>query len=163
MKKYKEYIRFIFIFLIIYSILSYLFLKLIGNLLINFEKNIIYAILPNVTVSKNLIFVPECSGILTIALVLALILTHTITKNTYSTKYNINEKQGVDQLRLKRIKRVIYYILTLFILNIIRIILIILFEKINFQLAQIMHVVLWFLFGIIVYFMFIDYIKIKKE
>jgi exosortase/archaeosortase family protein len=143
MRTRLEKIKFIIWFVIIYSVLLLIGLKLFGNALIKLDTLIIKQVLGNIINYNSFIFVPECSGIVAISAYLAIVLGLIIIK------YKIDWKWIISSVVL------------LGIWNVIRIIIVVYSEKISFTLAQVLHVTLWFITGIIIVLLAIKSLKKK--
>ncbi|MEI8364507.1 MAG: hypothetical protein WCF78_03555 [archaeon] len=141
MKTKLEKIKFIIWFVVIYSILLLVGLELFGNALIKLDTWIIKQVLGNIINYNSFIFVPECSGVVAISAYLAIILGLIIVK------YKIDWKWIIGSVVL------------LGVWNIIRIIIVVIAEKVSFSLAQVLHVTLWFITGIIIVLLAIKSLK----
>ncbi len=141
MKTKLEKIKFIIWFVVIYSVLLLVGLELFGNALINLDTWIIKQVLGNIINYNSFIFVPECSGVVAISAYLAIILGLIIVK------YKIDWKWIIGSVVL------------LGVWNIIRIIIVVIAEKVSFSLAQVLHVTLWFITGIIIVLLAIKSLK----
>ncbi|MDD3178647.1 MAG: hypothetical protein PHR26_03960 [Candidatus ainarchaeum sp.] len=168
MKKYKEYIKFILIFIITYLLLSKILILSIGKKLIFLEEKIINLLFGKIINLNGFIFVPECSGILTISLFFGLIIAYHLSKKKSKPKISTKNQSSssiYQNIKKKYNKKIIKNILILFILlkiNLLRIIFIVLAKKISYKLAKIAHISLWFIFGIIIFILFLEYIKNEK-
>jgi len=141
--------KFIISFFVIYSVLLLIFLKLsinqqlISNYLLLFERNIIYLVNPVLLSTQAFVLVPECSGIVSISVYLALIFAL------------ISIKRFTNWLII------IKNILIIWLANLLRILIILLVGETNLSLAKVLHVILWFILGLLVFWLV--YINEKKK
>jgi len=141
--------KFIISFFIFYSALLLIFLKLsinnqlISNYLLLFEKNILYLINHALLSTQAFVLVPECSGVVSISVYLALVFALASIKRF--TNWLI----------------VIKNILIIWLANLLRILIILLIGESNLSLAKVLHVILWFILGLLVFWLV--YINEKKK
>lgn len=141
--------KFIISFFIFYSVLLLIFLKLsinnqlISNYLLLFEKNILYLINHALLSTQAFVLVPECSGVVSISVYLALVFALASIKRF--TNWLI----------------VIKNILIIWLANLLRILIILLIGESNLSLAKVLHVILWFILGLLVFWLV--YINEKKK
>ncbi len=140
-----EKIKFVIWFVVLYSVLLTIGLKLIGKMLIKIDVWIIERVLGNIINYNSFVFVPECSGVVAISAYLAIVIALMITK------YRLNWKCIIGSM------------IILGIWNLIRIIIVVYSEKISFSLAKVLHVVFWFITGIIIMLLAIKSLKKKKN
>ena len=141
--------KFIISFFIFYSVLLLIFLKLsinnqlISNYLLLFEKNILYLINHALLSTQAFVLVPECSGVVSISVYLALIFALASIKRF--TNWLI----------------IIKNILIIWLANLLRILIILLIGESNLSLAKVLHVILWFILGLLVFWLV--YINEKRK
>lgn len=141
--------KFIISFFIFYSVLLLIFLKLsinnqlISNYLLLFEKNILYLINHALLSTQAFVLVPECSGVVSISVYLALVFALASIKRF--TNWLI----------------VIKNILIIWLANLLRILIILLIGESNLSLAKVLHVILWFILGLLVFWLV--YINEKRK
>jgi len=141
--------KFIISFFIFYSVLLLIFLKLsvnnqlISNYLLLFEKNILYLINHALLSTQAFVLVPECSVVVSISVYLALVFALASIKRF--TNWLI----------------VIKNILIIWLANLLRILIILLIGESNLSLAKVLHVILWFILGLLVFWLV--YINEKRK
>ena len=141
--------KFIISFFIFYSVLLLIFLKLsvnnhlISNYLLLFEKNILYLINHALLSTQAFVLVPECSGVVSISVYLALVFALASIKRF--TNWLI----------------IIKNILIIWLANLLRILIILLIGESNLSLAKVLHVILWFILGLLVFWLV--YINEKRK
>ena len=143
--------KFIISFFIIYSVLLLIFLKthinqqLISNHLLFLEENIIYLINPSLLGLQAFVLVPECTGIVSISVYFALVFA--LLSIRRFTKWFV----------------VIKNIIIIWIANLLRIIIILMIGQTNILLAKVLHVILWFILGLLVFWLVYTNEKNKKR
>lgn len=131
----KKYL-FLIYFIIFYVILSFLLLKTIASPLINLWEYLIKYIFSDYFNYSSFIFVPACSGVISISIYLAIV---------FAIKYSFLKKVNYKMLFLS--------VLLLWLINFLRILLVLWTEKASFALAKTTHVISWFVIGVfILYF-----------
>jgi len=145
MKTRFEKIKFIIWFTIIYTVFLAFGLSLLGKFLLKIDEEVIKFLFGNIINYNSFIFVSECSGIVSISAYLAIVLGLIITKYKMSWKWIIGS------------------IVILWAWNIIRILIVVISEKASFALAQILHIVFWFITGIIIVLLAIKSLKKSKK
>ncbi len=133
-KKGKKLLMFVIYFTVIYSLLSFIFLKSIATPLINLWEYLIKSIFDNFFNYEPFIFVPVCSGVISIAIYLGI---------TFAGKISFKKKLDI--------KWVLFSVLLIWIVNFLRLLLVLLAEKISLQVAKITHVASWFVVGLIIH------------
>jgi exosortase/archaeosortase family protein len=141
--KNKKYF-FIFYFLVIYTLLSILFLKTIGQNLINLWEYLIRVIFGNVFNYQAFIFVPECSGVISISIYLGIIFAARIA-----------------YLKRIKIKQALSSIILLIVTNFLRLLIVLTTEKLGVVVAKVTHVVSWFLIGLVILYLALNSFKNK--
>jgi exosortase/archaeosortase family protein len=136
MKIKKQEYLFIFYFLIIYTLLSILFLQTIATNFINLWEYLIKIVFGNFFNYQAFIFVPECSGVISIAIYLGIVIA---AKITYYKKIDI--------------KRLLGSINLLLLANFIRLLIVLSSEKLSLSVAKVTHVVFWFLMGLVILYL----------
>lgn len=126
-------IKFIITFIIIYIVLT-LTTTPIGEKLIIIQRDLIFLVFGNNFNYHNFIFVPFCSGIVSISVLLSTIISFKVIKQKISFFWTILS------------------IILLFFINIIRLIFILFAEKISnsYILTEISHILSWFFMAIII-------------
>ena len=126
-------IKFIITFIIIYIILT-LTTTPIGEKLIIIQRDLIFLVFGNYFNYHNFIFVPFCSGIVSISVLLSTVISFKVIKKKISFFWTILS------------------IIFLFFINIIRLIFILFVEKISnsYILTEVGHVLSWFFMAIII-------------
>ncbi len=126
-------IKFIITFIIIYILLT-LTTTPIGEKLIIIQRDLIFLVFGNYFNYHNFIFVPFCSGIVSISVLLSTIISFKVIKKKISFFWTILS------------------IILLFFINIIRLIFILFAEKISnsYILTEISHILSWFFMAIII-------------
>jgi len=142
MKIKKELTYFIIYFSIIYTILSILFLNTIASPLINLWEQVIKTIFGSYLNYEPFVFVPICSGVISIAVYLGIIISG-----------KISLKRSVD------IKLVLLSVLFIWFVNLLRLIIVILSEKVSLTFAKIVHITSWFLVGVIILYLSLETFK----
>jgi len=137
----QKQIKFILYFSIIFIGLMIIGLKTIAQPLINLQVNIIKQLFGVYFNYQSFVFVVECSGWISISAFIAVILA----LSTIKIKINYN--------------RATIYTLLLLIINLIRLIVILFLEKTSIVLAEIAHIVLWFVMVVIIILLIIKSIK----
>lgn len=128
--KNKQKIRFIFIFAATYALLLLLGIFVFGNILIAIEEKTIHLILGNFVNYQAFDFVVYCSGIVSIAAYLGVIV-------------------GFLAIKQKLNKRLVWIsVILLYLINLLRIIIVMLSEKIG--LHKELHVFSWFLMALVI-------------
>jgi|GEM_PF-938876 len=145
MKTRLEKINFIAWFVAIYSVLLIIGLNLFGKALVGIDVWIIKKIFGNIINYNTIMFVPECSGVVAVSAYLAIVLSLIILK--YKLKW----------------KCIVGFVLLLEFWNLVRIVIVIYSEKVSFLLAQVTHVIFWFITGIIIILLTIKSIKKNKK
>lgn len=125
--------KFIITFIIIYIVLT-LTTTPIGEKLIIIQRDLIFLVFGNYFNYHNFIFVPFCSGIVSISVLLSTIISFKVIKQKISFFWTILS------------------IILLFFINIIRLIFILFVEKISnsYILTEVGHVLSWFFMAIII-------------
>lgn len=125
--------KFIITFIIIYIVLT-LTTTPIGEKLIIIQRDLIFLVFGNYFNYHNFIFVPFCSGIVSISVLLSTIISFKVIKKKISFFWTILS------------------IILLFFINIIRLIFILFVEKISnsYILTEVGHVLSWFFMAIII-------------
>jgi len=136
MKIKKKELLFIFYFLIIYTLLSILFLQTIAGNLISLWEYFIKIIFGNFFNYQAFIFVPECSGVISISIYLGIIIS---AKITYYKRVNL--------------KKVLRSIIWLLVANFLRLLIVLWSEKISLGVAKVTHIVFWFLMGLVILYL----------
>lgn len=133
MKSKNKYISFIIYFSIIYTILSILFLKTIAQPLINLWEFVIRNIFGNFLNYDPFIFVPICSGVISIAVYLSILIAGKISffKNS-------------------DFKRILLGVIFIWFVNLLRLVIVIMSEKVSISFAKMIHVLSWFVVGAII-------------
>ncbi|MFH0905755.1 MAG: hypothetical protein V1824_00275 [archaeon] len=150
-KNNKEKISFLIWFIVIYALLLIISISLISNHLMAIQENIIRYLLMNSKINyENYIFTSYCSGIVSIATFLSIILALEII----TIRKNIKKKD-----KARKIKSIIIAIIILFLFNIIRLIIILLFGNISLGLSEIAHYLSWIVMGIVVLLLIRNYAK----
>ena len=126
-------IKFIITFIIIYIILT-LTTTPIGEKLIIIQRDLIFLVFGNYFNYHNFIFVPFCSGIVSISVLLSTVISFKVIKKKISFFWTILS------------------IILLFFINIIRLIFILFIEKISnsYVLTEVGHILSWFFMAIII-------------
>lgn len=129
----KKKIKFIVFFIISYILLIIL-LNPIGQKLVLLQKDLIYLIFGNYFNYQNFVFVPFCSGLVSISAFVSVII-------------------GLKVIKIKTNNLIAFLsIIFLFLINIFRLILILLIEKISnsILLTEITHIFSWFFMAVII-------------
>jgi exosortase/archaeosortase family protein len=143
MKKINK-IQYILLFIIIYILLTLFFINSIGQPLINLQLSIIKSIFANLINYSNFIFVPHCSGILSIITYLSLIIPFLF----YKVRFKVLSI-------IKNIAILLFY-------NFFRLITILLGSLINNKLPEILHIFSWFFLFFIIFYMIREDLKNKN-
>jgi exosortase/archaeosortase family protein len=138
----KKTINFIIYFTIIYTLLSFIFLKTIATPLINLWEYLIRSIFGDFLNYEPFIFVPICSGVISISVYLGIITSSKITLNKNS-----------------KIKWILLSVLLLWLANFLRILLVLLAEKISLSVSKTAHIVFWFAMGVVILYLILKTLK----
>ncbi len=138
----KKTINFIIYFTIIYTLLSFIFLKTIATPLINLWEYLIRSIFGDFLNYEPFIFVPICSGVISISVYIGIITSSKITLNKNS-----------------KIKWVLSSVLLLWVANFLRILLVLLAEKISLSVSKIAHILFWFTMGLVILYLILKTLK----
>jgi hypothetical protein len=133
--KNQKYL-FIIYFIIVYTLLNILFLNTIAINLINLWEYIIKHLFGNLFNYQAFIFVPVCSGVISLSIYLGIIIAGKIA-----------------YLKKVKIKSVLYTVLLLWLVNLLRLIIVLSAEKLSLTLAKITHIVSWFIVGAIILYL----------
>lgn len=135
---------FVIYFTVIYGVLSFIFLKTIAAPLINLWEYLIKSVFGNFFNYEPFIFVPVCSGVISIAIYLGIIFAG-----------KISFKKKID------IKWALLSVLLIWLANFLRLLLVLLVEKISLQVSKITHIASWFVIGLII--LYLALISFKKK
>ncbi len=130
-------IKFILYFIISFIVFLFIGLKVLAQPLIHLQVLLIKIIFGSFFNYLSFVFVPECSGIVSISAYLSIILAFKLVKIKASTEI------------------VLKSVLFLFIINIIRLIVVLFSEKISFVFAEIVHIISWFIIAVIIFWLVI--------
>lgn len=126
----RENYFFILWFLIVYLVLNFTLLKFFGKPVIGFWEWLIKIIFGNYFNYQVFVFVPLCSGLMSVCIFLSVLIAYSLA---YKKKVKINLS--------------FFGVLFLLMANFLRLILVLLSEKVSFLFAKVMHVLLWFGMG----------------
>lgn len=132
LNKYLK-IKFVVSFIISYILLIILF-NPIGQKLVILQKDLIYLLFGNYFNYQNFVFVPFCSGLISLSVYFSVII-------------------GLKIIKIKTKNRMIFLsIVSLFLLNILRLIFILFIEKISNSvlLTETAHIFSWFFMAVII-------------
>ena len=132
LNKYLK-IKFVISFIISYILLIIL-LNPIGQKLVLFQKDLIYLLFGDYLNYQNFVFVPFCSGLISLSVYFSVII-------------------GLKIIKIKTKNSIIFLsIASLLLINILRLILILVIEKISnsILLTEITHIFSWFFMAVII-------------
>jgi exosortase/archaeosortase family protein len=138
----KKTYLFLLYFIVLYSFLSIILLKTIGEPLIVFLEMIIRSIFKDLINYEAFIFVPICSGVISISIYLSIV---------FSWKYAFKKKV--------RYMVVVGSVLFLWLANLLRLVMVLFSEKVGLTFAKTMHVTSWFLIGAIILYLSLNSFK----
>jgi exosortase/archaeosortase family protein len=130
-KERKKLLMFVIYFTVIYSLLSFIFLKSIAVPLINLWEYLIRSIFGDFFNYEPFIFVPVCSGVISISVYLGLVI---------SANLSLEKKNDI--------KWVLLSVVLIWTANFLRLLLVLVSEKISLSLAKVVHVLSWFGIGV---------------
>lgn len=143
-KERKKLLMFVIYFTVIYSLLSFIFLKTIASPLINLWEYLIRGIFGDFFNYEPFIFVPICSGVISISVYLGLII---------SVNYSLKKKNDI--------KWVLLSVILIWVANFLRLLLVLVAEKISMTFAKAAHVLSWFLMGAVILYLALKTFKKK--
>ncbi len=138
----KKTYLFLLYFIVLYSFLSIILLKTIGEPLIIFLEMIIRGIFNDLINYDAFVFVPICSGVISASIYLSIV---------FSWKYAFKKKV--------RYLVVVGSLLFLQLANLLRLVLVLFSEKAGLTFAKSMHVASWFLIGAIILYLSLNSFK----
>jgi exosortase/archaeosortase family protein len=138
----KKTYLFLFYFIVLYSFLSIILLKTIGEPLIVFLEMIIRNIFNDLINYEAFVFVPICSGVISTSIYLSIV---------FSWKYAFKKKV--------KYMVVVGSVLFLWLANLLRLVLVLFSEKVGLAFAKTMHVASWFLIGAIILYLSLNSFK----
>lgn len=141
----RKLIIFLIGFILIYFILSFILLKTIATPIVSLWEYIIKGIFKDYFNYEPFIFVPICSGVISISVYLGIIISSKIAK-----------------IKKIEIKWVLLSVLLIWLANFLRIILVLWSEKLGLVFTKITHNLSWFLVGAVILYLALKTFKKEK-